>query len=154
MPTFVYGDLWEETGRANLILVTTNSYINKQGNLVMGRGAAREAALRYPSLAWMLGQRVESACGHLGVYHLLLGLPFGPSEIGAFQVKRHFRDDADPELIGGSVDALIAHSRRYRRIAMNYPGIGNGHLDVVRVAPVIACLPDNVWVYRKLSERP
>lgn len=155
----VYGDLWGEVGKADLILVTTNSYLNKRGDLVTGRGAAWEAALRYPLLPALLGEQVFSACGHLGEYNVLFvkrGALRSFSDIGTFQVKYHYRHDADPELIGRSVDALLVHidCPRLTRVAMNYPGVGNGHLDAVQVAPVIAGLPDNVWVYRKLSEYP
>ncbi|MEK6860596.1 MAG: hypothetical protein AABY07_01375 [Nanoarchaeota archaeon] len=44
----VKGNMWDELGKAELILVTANSNIKKNGALVMGAGAAKEARDRFP----------------------------------------------------------------------------------------------------------
>ena len=40
MPTFLRGNLWDEIGKADIILVTTNATLNKNKELICGRGAA------------------------------------------------------------------------------------------------------------------
>lgn len=67
---------------------------------------------------------------------------------GIFQVKVHFRQQADPELIRRSVSSLDVYACRHRdtQIRMNYPGIGYGHLPRAKVEPLLAYLPDNVTI--------
>lgn len=159
MPQFAVGDIWGEIGKASAILVTANSYINNAGRLVMGRGAAREAAIRWPSLPRQLADWiVKFGPGHLGEYGVIFVLDivafsglvtFDPMDIGVFQVKRHFKDNADPELIRRSVDKLNEDAERYDRIALNFPGIGNGRLREEDVKPLLESLPDNVVIYKK-----
>jgi hypothetical protein len=83
-------------GHKHALLVTTNSYVRRDGALVMGRGAARTAALHWPRLPYELGKRIE----HLGEYNIgLLSQTNGKRlSLGAFQVKFNFADAAD--LIG------------------------------------------------------
>ncbi len=157
-PTYVTGDLWQELGRADLILVTTNAVVSRSGRLVMGKGAAYEAAALFPTLSTTAGiaiQNVRMAQGE--------GQPYGvkywplPSTIhgerhffvGIFQVKWDWRQPASLSLIRHSVLDLvrIAHSRK--RIALNYPGTGNGHLSPRAVAPLLEPLPDHVFIYSK-----
>ncbi len=39
-----FGDLWDFDG---IIAITTNGFVKKDGSCVMGRGCAKEAALRF-----------------------------------------------------------------------------------------------------------
>lgn len=146
----VIGNLWNEEDVADVILVTTNSYITNSGKLVMGRGAAREAAERYSSLPYQLARMIS----------LFEAKPYGvillpPQEngirLGAFQVKHHWRDQASLDLIQFSTNRLrtIANAWYGHRFALNYPGIGNGRLDEAKVFPIIQELPDNVFVYKR-----
>jgi hypothetical protein len=54
--------------------------------------------------------------------------------VGAFQVKRHFKDDAKLELIKASCLVLINEIIRDNpvQVHLNYPGIGNGRLTVAQ----------------------
>lgn len=47
------GDLW--TFPADWRVITTNGFVKKNGECVMGRGCAKEATLRYPRIAKELG---------------------------------------------------------------------------------------------------
>jgi len=150
----IIGNLWDEVGRADLILVTTNSYITQDHLLVMGRGAAKEAATRYPTLPRLLGDVILRRFSHLGGYGVIVigGMPGGTEAIGAFQVKRHYREKADPQLIGRSAEGLVLHLAKYtyyKRVAMNFPGIGYGGLMEDEVWPHIKDLPDNIFVYKR-----
>ncbi len=154
MPQFAIGDIWQEVGKAGVILVTSNSYVNSFGCLVMGRGAAREAALRWPLLPRILGEYILQFRGHLGEYGVLFvgkNVLETSSDIGVFQVKRHFRDPARPSLITASVYNLRDYAHRYERIVLNYPGIGNGRLREEDVRSLLEPLPDNVVIYKRMG---
>ena len=148
MPTFVNGQLWDEIGKANLILVTTNASVRKDGCLVCGRGAAKEAAERFPTFSRRCGHKIRFYEREEKIYGIMIFsgiLPQG--SIGAFQVKYHWKDQADLLLIAHSVGQLILVSGQYERIAMNFPGTGFGRLAREKVLPLLEPLPDNVIIY-------
>lgn len=144
----IVGDLWREVGRADLILVTTNGSVRMDGGLVMGRGAARQAAERYPGLEFDLGRKTLL---HPTARLLFSDVVDRGTKIGGFRVKRAWKQKADLWLIRESVGALkvlCESSMGYKRIAMNFPGIGNGGLTRDEVLPLIRDLPEIVHVYR------
>lgn len=145
-----YGNLWDTTDP--VILVTANSYITKDGRLVMGRGAALELKNLIPGFDFRAGERLLGSCGHLGKY----GVEFfsynyadGLALLGIFQVKYNFKDRADLDLIKYSTDKLLSKwvelvDKGYDAISMNFPGIGYGGLNFEDVLPIVSVLPDNV----------
>ena len=158
----VEGDLWSEVGKADLILFTANAELDRNGALVMGRGAALEAKQRWPALARALGQSTRGRREY--------GLAFAremetgsKTKVGCLQVKRAWRDPADLKLIDWSVGKLAAavakwlanpeHEGRSLRVAINYPGIGQGTggLEEEDVRPILekhfANLPVVVYKY-------
>jgi hypothetical protein len=133
------------------IFVTANSYITTKGDLVMGRGAALELATRYPDLKSEFGSIIKEWCGHLGVYGTLVIPVYNEHSTldnrqtyGIFQVKKHFKNLAELDLIKISADML---NKNPLTISMNFPGIGNGGLKAKDVLPIIEFLDDNVTVY-------
>ena len=143
--------MWQEQGLADVILITTNQIINSKGALVMGRGAALEAARRYPALPYDLAKRIQPYGNK--PYGVTILAPYSHSkqlQFGAFQVKHHWKDKASLELIEFSTRLLEAIARicSHTRFMINYPGIGNGGLTESQVAPIIKSLPDNVYVYK------
>jgi hypothetical protein len=150
MPTFVKGNLWDEVGRADLILVTANSTLNSRGELVMGKGAALEAKQRYPWLPGEAGRAIR-AKGGSGTYYGALAFPprldAPDTDIGILQVKIHWHEPARLSLIELSLKGLAETSIHYTRIALNFPGIGAGQLNREDVLPLLECLPDNVFIY-------
>lgn len=137
------------------IFVTTNSFVKKNGNLVMGRGAALELARLRPDVPSIFGGAVLHLCGNLGKYGVFWSLirydavsPF----YGAFQVKYNWYENADLELIRFSTEELNRHVQGVLEgstISVNFPGIGNGNLKYEDVLPIIEILPDNVTFYIK-----
>jgi hypothetical protein len=133
-------------GAERVLLVTTNSFVRQDGALVMGRGAAKTAMLKWPRLPYSLGKYID----HLGEYNVGIITDNNLSlHIGAFQVKYHFKDEADLDLIARSVAELTAITNKKPdwRFDMNFPGIGNGHKAYEDVAPLLDSLPDNVHVW-------
>jgi hypothetical protein len=142
-----HGDMWKSLLVYQEIYVTGNSVVKADGTLVMGRGAAKQAALRWPSLPRIFGERIADRPEYL----LVPPSDDGPN-VGLFQVKNHFAANADIELIKFSAMALAVRARLHPEwyFAVNFPGIGNGGLQYGEVSPIIEwILPDNVhvWLY-------
>lgn len=148
------GNMWDVFIESDLWLFTGNSYINQNGELVMGRGLALEVKNRFPALPKELGGYIcDMNDGHLGCYGLIPWLMLEYSGmIGVFQVKRHFRDNARLSLIGHSCVKLMSYLNRnnnMKPVDLNFPGIGYGRLDREQVLPIISELPDIVHVWEK-----
>lgn len=154
VPTFVKGNLWDEIDEANIILVSSNATLNGRKELVMGRGAAKEASKRFPAFAWEAGQMLQerNVVGKVyGMVHDVLYVRKKPKTfmVGLFQVKYHWKYDASLELIGFSAGQLFmyAWTHQLTRIVMNFPGTGAGRLERELVLPFLKPLPDNVIIY-------
>lgn len=147
---FKQGNMFNELNNLtenDLILVTTNSYIDAYGRLVMGRGAAKEIRFYHPKAPVHFGQLImEGGVGHLGKYGILLHNE-NKYWIGAFQTKYHFRDDSQTSLIAHSINLLNKYAVHFTRILVNYPGIGNGRLTKEQVEPLLTFMPRNVEVW-------
>lgn len=151
------GDMWSAYERADLFLITTNGVLDSQQNLVMGRGIAREARERIPALPKLFGQeilRLGNGCflKERGAfeYGFLQHENWPDLKIGLFQVKYRWFENADPTLIQFSVRSLNMYLRLHPQLQvhLNYPGIGNGHLDTNVVSPIIHQLTDQVTVWK------
>lgn len=144
MPTFLIGDMWSEFNKVDHFVITTNSVIKNNGALVMGAGIAKQVRDRFPGIDVEIGQAIKRSCGNMGVYHVILG-----KKVGIFQVKRHYKDAADLELIRGSAEALASFAKAHpeRTFALNFPGIGNGKRAYNEVLPLLMDLPNNVHVW-------
>lgn len=154
MAKFERGNMWNAFHETDAFCITTNSYIRNDGELVMGRGIAKVAKQLFDDLPSALGDQVEQYCGHLGVYGLM---PSNRSEIDkivAFQVKTHFKDKADLDLIRESSSCLQDVATEYpdKRFDLNFPGIGNGGRNESEVMPIIESLPENIHVWRFRNE--
>lgn len=139
----IKGNIWKCEG---IICVTTNGILNKAGNLVMGKGIALEAKIKFPELPAVFGQHVKKN-GNIPFLYYQNGWPCCLS----FPTKHHWKDKSDLQLIKNS--AKIAQSianeligqpipGSYLSSAYNFymsrPGCGNGHLNWNDVKPVIA----------------
>lgn len=147
----VYGNIWEYHAKdlletysvADVICITTNGTVKKNGKLVMGRGIARQAACRYPPLPALLGAHVTQH-GNTPNIFLVFGTRFY-----TFPVKHNWWEVANLTLIKQSATSLeiIANSNPGYAFVLPRPGCGNGQLEWVDVKPIIEpILPDNVHV--------
>lgn len=139
-----FGELWDLWGMPGfLICITTNGTVNRLGELVMGRGCARQAKERIPGLAKELARAVM-AHGNVVMRHRASG-------IVTFPVKWHWEDRADLDLIKQSAMSLkkTALNDPGTTYVLPRPGCGNGRLDwETMVKPLLERveLPDNVWI--------
>ena len=137
------GNVLEHTNECNYLLVTTNAIIKKNGAVVMGAGFAKTIRDGVPGLDAHLGELIKGSTDPKR-YGLVLS-----DYYGAFQVKYHYKDSANLELLRYSAESLafVASRMPTKTFFINYPGIGNGKLTVEQVGPLLTCLPDNVHVW-------
>ena len=142
---YKFGNLLLNLNNYNYILVTTNSFIKKDGTLVMGRGFAKQIKEQFDGIDRIFGNLISNSCGHLSEYGLLFH-----GKIGIFQVKYNYMDKADLNLVRNSTNKLyeIASKHSNFLFALNCPAIGNGKLDLSSIDPIINILPNNVHVWR------
>ena len=143
MPTFKTGEMFSAPG---FIIVTTNSFLTSEVKVVMGRGAAWQLKRKIPGIEKTFGKMILDTCGHLGKYGLMFH-----GNYGAAQVKYHFKEMADLDLIEFSMIKLSLEAKKDQKTIfnINYPGIGNGRLKESEVKPALRMLPDNVHVWKK-----
>lgn len=123
----VYGNLWDFEG---IHAITTNGFIKRNGEAVMGRGCALEASKRHPTLPRELGERLRSH-GNLCFY-------FSKYNIFTFPVKRYWYEKASLSLIRSSALQLNEWILdKENTIYLPRPGCGNGGLSWDEVKPLI-----------------
>lgn len=154
-----YGNMWDAYDRASLMLVTTNSYIARKGNLVMGAGAARQARDKFPGIDYAYGEHITKKFGQLALYGVVTPGEVGlKNKVGIFQVKMHYKEDADPVVIATSAATLTlllrSRSEYGRSLHMNFPGIGYGNMEPLHVLSLLdkylkVDVPVNLWRYRE-----
>ena len=166
-PTFQYGDMfqaeWNKPG--TLFVVTTNSTINKKGELVMGRGSAKQLKDRAPGIPGVFGEVLSKY--HMNLYGLCVVTSIRFKErlghwcrifcdVGAFQVKTRFSNQADPTIIRRSAQLLNEYARKNPALVinMNMPGTGHGRLSEGAVMPHLRQLPKTVNIWRFAHENP
>lgn len=149
MPKFEVGDMWSIWGKTDLFCITTNSSINSKGELVMGRGIAIEARTRFPQLPKLLANQLLSLRDKRSFYYLLIN-EIDRQRIGAFQVKHHYNELADTNIIVESVGELVKAMayNNFERVDLNYPGIGFGGLPEELVYQIIKYLPNYVHIWK------
>lgn len=139
------GDLMDFWRAGNLIGVTTNGFVKKNGRAVMGAGIAKSVCDACPNLDLELGVRLRA--------HGNIPMIFPDHNIFTFPVKHNWWEDADIDLIAES--AQFIHDRFAEggghRIDFPRPGCGNGKLDWKDVKPVLEEIfvsnPTYVWTF-------
>jgi len=143
------GNIWDLARPGDAIVITTNGFVKRNGEAVMGRGIAYEATQRDRDVALVLGHKINAFGNHPQVIHL--GAYPRDIEWLSMPVKHHWMEDADPRLIQRSAEELVTlvGSRPrpgYRTIWMPRPGCGNGHLNWNDVRPLIEDILDDHFV--------
>lgn len=126
----VAGDIWECAGRGDIVAITTNGSLTRDGRAVMGRGVARQAVLRYPGLAEKLGVLLAEQGNH--VFDLGCGIVTFPVEETAWSLP-------DPKIISRSAQELrlLVDCSGWGRIVVPRPGCGGGGLLWQDVRPLL-----------------
>ena len=138
----VYGDIWD-LARGKALAVTTNGDLKKDGSAVMGRGIALQAARRFPGLPRRLGaylRKYGNRCFYLGRWQ--------DYTIVSFPTKRHWRENANLELIKVSAVQLVKIADKFNlpEIYLPRPGCGAGGLIWKDVDVVLRGILDERFV--------
>lgn len=144
-------DLWDE---GKTICITTNGYIGKGNKAVMGRGVAKQALDRWPSIDANIAN-VLTSVGNVvmnvweGVFMFPVKPSFGYCAIGKHNVVTHMKYKyipgafvpgwamvADPKIIQRSLYEL--ELMQLPEVYLPKPGCGAGGLDWNLVRPICA----------------
>lgn len=141
----VFGDAWE-LSKGNILCITTNDVVKKDGRAVMGKGIAKEAADRFPQLPEILGERIEESGSN--VYDLGY---FGEWNLYSFPTKYHWWNKSDKILISISTNQLLGKINILadsidKKIYLPRPGCSNGGLEWKEVKPIIDKLDDRFYI--------
>lgn len=135
----VCGDLFE-LSKGGVLVITTNGFVKNNGEAVMGRGCARQAAQRWPDMPSRLGQGLK-ANGNIVMitWGGTGGVPREYDAVVTFPVKHNWWEKADLELIRDSAERLrnSADAMGWKDIFVPLPGCGNGGLKWEQVRPVL-----------------
>jgi uncharacterized protein YeaO (DUF488 family) len=134
-------DLWVEIeeNKYDMVCITTNGFVKKNGNAVMGAGIARQFRDKYGRAEFILGEKITN-CGNI-VQHLM-------DNFFAFPVKHKWDEDADLALIEKSCLELVklADMRKAEKILLPFPGVGNGKRSKEEVTPIIERYLDDRFI--------
>jgi len=147
-------DLWSHP--SDVKVITCCGTLNNRDQLVMGAGAASQAAKRYPELPAKAGKsiRISNLSFSMTTNVFLYGLYEYSSyddglRILLLQVKYDWSDKADLGLIGYSLTKLriwlLSHD--FQQMSINFPGVGHGGLPREQVMPLLEWLPENVIIH-------
>lgn len=132
----IQGDFWSVYKQYDVICVTTNGVIKKNGELVMGAGIAKQFNLRFKNLAKLLGEAVQER----GNIPLLVRTNKDNPVICTFPTKHHWREMSDIKLILRSAQRIKEITKGASVLATK-PGCGNGGLDWRKVKKYLS----QVW---------
>jgi len=144
------GDLWDAATalQADAVAITTNGFVKKNGEAVMGRGVALEAKQRWADLPRLLGASISKFGNKLHAFPIVLG--DRPMTLIAFPVKHHWWERADPELIYYSALNLKVWAEHLhpavKCVVLPRPGCGNGGLEWEQVKPILEKWLDDRFV--------
>ena len=138
------GDIWEHADRGEIIVITTNGSLTRDGRAIFGRGVARQAALRFPELADELGKLLAVQGSH--VFDLGNGVVTFPVEETPWSLP-------DLRIIARSARELrlLADHSGWQRIIVPRPGCGGGGLSWKEVKPLLeSCFDHRFLVIDKV----
>lgn len=140
----VVGNLWQFAPDADARVITTNGSIKSNGEAVMGRGCAYEAARQFPTLPKLLASRIKKH-GKNSVF-VFPAKQFGTDySLVTFPVKHEWHENADLDLIFKSACLLIdlADLLGWVKIVCPRFGAGAGKLEWEKVKKKIGRILDD-----------
>lgn len=120
----IEGNIWDHSAKKRWVVVTTNGNV-RGDSAIMGRGIAEQAALRFPNLPALLGERIRRGGNRVYI--------FEEWKLITFPTKHNWRQKADLELIENSLRSLVrwtnAPTRKHGKFFLPRVGCGAGRLD-------------------------
>lgn len=135
-----FGNLWDWYDQGSWVCITTNGFVKRNGENVMGAGVAKQCKERYPDFPRMLGSSIRKLGNRLLVWPEL--------RIVTFPVKHNWWETADLQLIELSAGQLLQQLDENMFIAepvyLPRPGCLNGGLDwATEVKPILLPILDD-----------
>ena len=144
--------LWKN---GNVVCVTTNGFVKKSGEAVMGRGNALAMAQAIPELPKLLGSFIKKYTNRVGfIYNRSdINFPVKPSS-GNYDdllpyIQKYKPTDiinipgfwckADPSIIEISIDQLndLITKFNLEKVYLPIPGVNNGQLKLEDIKPIL-----------------
>lgn len=124
----------EVLAQADVVCVTTNCVIRKDGRAVMGAGVAKAFRDAYPGIDRRLASKIRDYGNQVqsigyNAYH--------GTDLVAFPTKYHWRNPSELGLIIRSAMQLQRYTVGMKNIWLPRPGCRNGGLDWADVKPAI-----------------
>lgn len=163
-----FGNIWENAHKYDAVVITTNGFIKKNGEAVMGRGIALEAKKLFPEMPRWLGYCLKTTGNRVHITSFDYGCTTDNGSdvceqvIFTFPVKPILGANGEPGWRSKAKIDLIERSAKQLRdivndfsymenIIMPRPGCGNGGLRWEDVKPVIEpYLDDRFTVMERL----
>lgn len=138
----VVGDAWSLANKFDVLCITTNGQIDKNNELVMGKGIALTCKTKYPQIPGLLAQYVIQYGNR--VFNLGKDGVTGV-RLASFPTKNHWRDKSDINLIKSSAIQLVemANANGWTKVLLTRPGCGCGQLDWNHVRQVLSNIFDD-----------
>lgn len=154
MITVIQGEIWgifnKEENLDKWIVITTNGFVKKNMECVMGRGIAKQASQRFPKLPLELGQNIILDGNCLFV--------FPEYRIITFPVKTHWIDKANLAVVSESFEGLnefINSELRKEKEPIIYTtkvGCGNGKEKWSNIQPIMEKYMSSLEKYIKVVD--
>lgn len=126
------GNMWKYYHDGHWVCITTNATIKQNGEAVMGKGCARQAAHLHPDIPKALGFLLQTYQGLQANRHVHV---FPGHRMFMFQVKYNWWEKADLQLIEESCKQLMEEINSEtlkdikKPVILPRPGCGNGGLS-------------------------
>jgi len=127
----IKGNFWDVYLNYDAVCCTTNMVVKSNGELVMGKGIAKDFNERFPGLAKQWGERTQEIIdGKMPTNIIVSGFFLEPCRV-SFPTKHHWKDKSDIKLIERSAGLLYAISQAigWKKILVPRPGCSNGGLN-------------------------
>lgn len=129
---------------ADAICFTSNGIVKSNGELTMGAGCAKAFRDRFPNIARAAGVHVKT----FGNVPAVVGVDKSNGSnrcIVNFPTKNHWKAPADMDLIRQSAKKLVAIADRagWKKVYLNFPGVGLGQLPKELVQEIIEPIFDD-----------
>jgi hypothetical protein len=130
----IKGNFWNLAKNFDVLCVTTNGVVKRNGQLVMGAGIAYQFNLRFPQLSSLLGSRVKRN----GNIPYLITFGDG-TRIMSVPTKQDYANPSPISLIRSSAQRVrtIVDQCKIRSILSTRPGCGLGNQDWTQVKKML-----------------
>lgn len=128
----ITGDIWYYHSKGNWIVVTTNSTINTKGEVVMGKGLALEAKIKFPRLPKLLTNQFTTSRQRTCFWEDYRIITF-PTKVNWYEnSKLDIIESSCVELLDWLKDTTVTPPIYLPRV-----GCGNGKLQWKDVQPLL-----------------